>query len=81
MKESREEIALKTAEARICAGISALYGGLTKKQCTRIGDRALELVRDYPLYASIGGITYEEAIAIALVLGVPISDLKKEKGQ
>ena len=80
MKESEEDVILKTVEARIWAGISALKG-LTKKQCTRIGDRALELVGDYPLYASTSGITYEEAIVIALALGVPISDLKKEKRQ
>lgn len=78
MKESEEDVILKTAESRIWAGISALKG-LTIKQCTRIGDKALKLVGDYPLYASTSGITYEEAIVIALVLGIPISDLKKEK--
>lgn len=32
------------------------------------GERAMEYISDYPLYAKTSGITYEEAIAIAEVL-------------
>jgi hypothetical protein len=33
-----------------------------------LGKLAMEIISDYPLYASIDGITFEEAIAIAEVL-------------
>lgn len=32
------------------------------------GEKALELIADYPLYASTSGITYDQAIEIAIVL-------------
>lgn len=32
------------------------------------GKMAMELIADYPIYASTSGITYEEAIGIAKVL-------------
>lgn len=32
------------------------------------GEKAMEFIGDYPLYAKTSGITYEEAIAIANVL-------------
>ena len=33
-----------------------------------IGEKAMQYIADYPLYASTCGITYDEAIAIAKVL-------------
>lgn len=33
-----------------------------------LGEKALTLISDYPLYASMSNITYGEAIAIAMVL-------------
>lgn len=33
-----------------------------------LGTKAMELIADYPLYAKTSGITYQEAIRIALVL-------------
>lgn len=31
------------------------------------GEQAMQIIQDYPLYASTSGIAYDEAIAIALV--------------
>lgn len=42
---------------------------LSSDQKEQLGNKAMSLIGDYPLYASCSGITYEEAIAIALVLG------------
>lgn len=36
------------------------------------GEKAMEFIADYPLYASTSNITYTEAIMIALVLGKEI---------
>ena len=36
------------------------------------GQKAMEFISDYPLYAATSNITYEEAIMIALVLGEEI---------
>ena len=33
-----------------------------------IGEKAMEIISDYPLYASTSGITYEQAIAIAKII-------------
>lgn len=33
-----------------------------------LGEQAIEIIRDYPLYASTSGITYDEAIAIAKII-------------
>ena len=38
------------------------------KQENKLGELAMEIISDYPLYASTCGITYEEAIEIAKVL-------------
>jgi hypothetical protein len=32
------------------------------------GEYAMEIISDYPLYASTSGITYDEAIAIAKII-------------
>ena len=34
----------------------------------KLGETAMELIADYPLYASTSNITYDEAIAIAKIL-------------
>lgn len=34
----------------------------------KLGEIAMELISDHPLYASTSGITYEEAIGIAQVI-------------
>ena len=40
-----------------------------KKMIEQAGEKAMDIIADYPLYASgLSNITYEEAIAIALVL-------------
>lgn len=36
------------------------------------GEKAMEFISDYPLYAATSNITYTEAIMIALVLGEEI---------
>lgn len=36
------------------------------------GEKAMEFIADYPLYAATSNITYTEAIMIALVLGKEI---------
>lgn len=44
-----------------------------------LGEIAMELISDYPLYAHTGGITYAEAIAVAkAIFG---NDLKAVKAE
>jgi len=40
------------------------------------GELALQIIGDYPLYASTSGVTYEEAIKIAKVFA-PVSEWKE----
>ena len=43
---------------------------MPKKMVEQAGEKAMEFIGDYPLYASgLSNITYSEAILIALVLG------------
>lgn len=35
-----------------------------------VGQVALDAIGEYPLYASTSGVTYQEAIAVALVLNL-----------
>ena len=44
-----------------------------------LGEIAMELIADHPLYASTSGITYKEAIAVARVIFG--SDLKAVKAE
>ncbi len=44
-----------------------------------LGQIAMELIADYPLYASTSGITYEEAIEVAKVIFG--SDLRAAKAE
>lgn len=44
-----------------------------------LGEIAMELIADHPLYASTSGITYEEAIAVAKVIFG--SDLRAVKAE
>lgn len=44
-----------------------------------LGEIAMGLIADYPLYASTSGITYEEAIGVAKVIFG--SDLKAVKAE
>ena len=46
---------------------------MPKKMVEQAGEKAMEFIGDYPLYASgLSNITYSEAILIALVLGKEI---------
>lgn len=38
---------------------------MTLEQKVSLGEKAIEYIADYPLYASTCGITYDQAIAIA----------------
>lgn len=40
---------------------------LTEQQQQTYGELAMEIIADYPLYAKTSGITYQEAILLALV--------------
>lgn len=40
---------------------------LSDAQIKEYGQLAMEIISDYPLYASTSGITYQEAILLALV--------------
>ena len=40
---------------------------LTEQQQETYGKLAMEIIADYPLYAKTSGITYQEAILLALV--------------
>lgn len=44
-----------------------------------LGEIAMELIADYPLYASTSGITYEEAIGVAKAIFGP--DLRAVKAE
>lgn len=44
----------------------------TKEDLKLKGEMAMQIISDYPLYASTCGITYEQAIELAKVL-VPMS--------
>lgn len=53
--------------------------GLGKEDMKKVGERAMELIGDYPLYASgLSNITYGEAIMVAVSLGFTTNDLTKE---
>ncbi len=44
-----------------------------------LGEIAMELIADHPLYASTSGISYEEAIGVAkVVFGSDLKAVKKE---
>lgn len=42
---------------------------MSSEEKEKIGDKAFEFIADYPLYAATDGISYDEAILIALVIG------------
>ena len=42
--------------------------GMSREEKEKIGLKAMELISDYPLYASQSNITYEEAILIAFII-------------
>lgn len=48
------------------------------KQENELGELAMAVIRDYPLYASTSGVTYEEAVAIAKVLQPNLISIEKE---
>ena len=53
---------------------------MPKHTIEQAGQKAMEFIGDYPLYASgLSNITYEEAIMIALVLGDEIKYAFKEE--
>lgn len=45
---------------------------MPERMVEQAGEKAMEFISDYPLYAATSNITYEEAIMIALVLGEEI---------
>lgn len=47
-----------------------------EKLADEYGEKALEIVSDYPLYASSSNISYGEAIAIATLVG---GDIRKQE--
>lgn len=48
----------------------ATIDAMPEKMVEQAGEKAMEFIGDYPLYASgLSNITYAEAILIALVLG------------
>lgn len=56
--------------------------GMSSEEKEKIGQKAMEEIADYPLYASgLSNITYDEAILVALVMGREdfINSLSEEK--
>ena len=55
--------------------------GMSSEEKVKIGDKALELIGDYPLYGATSNISYDEAIMIALVLSGDdfVNGLSEEK--
>jgi hypothetical protein len=51
---------------------------MTKEQKEVIGNLAMEVIADYPLYASTSGITFDEAIAIASIIQPNLISINKE---
>ncbi len=45
---------------------------MPEQMVEQAGEKAMEFIADYPLYAATSNITYTEAIMIALVLGKEI---------
>lgn len=41
---------------------------MTSEEKNRIGEKALDLIRDYPLYGATSNISYDEAILIAMII-------------
>lgn len=48
--------------------VQKTIGQLDKRTLAEWGDKALEMISDYPLYASSSNISYEEAIIIAMII-------------
>ena len=46
-------------------------------QKKELGDKALDIIADYPLYASTSGVTYIEAIAIAKIINNDFDEATK----
>lgn len=44
-----------------------------------IGQKAMDFLSDYPLYASTDGISYQEAIATALLYGFQLGEKNEAK--
>lgn len=42
---------------------------IDKEFCKKVGEVAMDYIADYPLYGSCSNISYDEAIAIAFILG------------
>lgn len=64
--ENRETI-IREAGKKIEEAYLALQK-LTPKDKEELGNESMDLVGDYPLYGSTDGITYEEAILIAMLI-------------
>ena len=45
---------------------------LPRRMIEQAGKKALDAISDYPLYAATSNISYEDAILIALVLGIEL---------
>lgn len=48
------------------------------KQENELGELAMAIISDYPLYASTSGITFDEAIAIASIIQPNLISIDKE---
>ena len=64
--ENRETI-IREASKKIEEAYLALQK-LTPKDKEELGNESMDSVGDYPLYGSTDGITYEEAILIAILI-------------
>ena len=64
--ENRESV-IREAGKKIEEAYLALQK-LTPKDKEELGNESMDLVGDYPLYGSTDGITYEEAILIAMLI-------------
>ncbi|MDA3053241.1 hypothetical protein OFO01_07245 [Campylobacter sp. JMF_01 NE2] len=53
--------------SKMLASIRAIT--IDNEICKKIGEVAMDYIADYPLYASSSNISYDEAIAIAFILG------------
>ena len=60
---------------KITTQINDVYAqiyAMSERMREQAGQKAMDFLSDYPLYAATDGITYEEAILIAIALGKEI---------
>ena len=67
--------ALSITLHKVMGDCMTMIQDLTQEEKQTLGRNAIDLICDYPLYASSSNITYDEAIMIAITLGFTTKEL------